>query len=340
MGILSDATLDKAKKEIKIKDDSIRGDFLNSLKDEIKQDEPEIDERLDIEVNYNDVSINGKEVQNVTSDDLNTMKNEAKSESTENGKTQTENLNDRLKSYSFGDFLEKAFDEWLENLENYVTFLKEHGHEYDSILSATIDYALTRYSMQNYKEYVADQMSPNINIENIEFPFDSREEILEAIEKYLEKHPDSNNAEALDKILEYHARHAVGMDELFKEIYAYKKENDIETFKEARHEVMAEKIFKHTGLDKILDYVSDNYEDYTIEGEDFDFDSAFQAACIMYKDELKSDYVSVTEYIDNMKEIYNDVDRVSDKIWRTLNEEKNKVVDYWREQAYDLLSNQ
>ena len=68
----------QSKKEIKIKDDSIRGDFLNSLKDEIKQDEPEIDERLDIEVNYNDVSINGKEVQNVTSDDLNTMKTKQK----------------------------------------------------------------------------------------------------------------------------------------------------------------------------------------------------------------------------------------------------------------------
>lgn len=38
-----------------------------------------------------------------------------------------------------------------------------------------------------------------------------------------------------------------------------------------------------------------------------------------------------------MKELYNNVDKISDKIWRTLNEEKNEIVDSWREQAYDLL---
>lgn len=339
MGILSDVTMGKAKKEVDVKDDSIKGEFIESLKDEVKDEEPEIDERIDIEVNGNEVDINGKDVQNVTADELNSLKNGAKNESEENGKTQTENLKDDLKSYSFGDLLERAFEEWTENVANFIDFLDKHGDEYSNIFVAVLDYALTRHAMENYKDYVTDQMTPRVNVQDVEFPFESKEEMVEAVEKYLEKHPDLTHAEALDKILEHHAQNAVGMGEIFKEIHEYRQEHDVD-FRDARHEVMADKIFEFTGFDRILDSLSDRYEDYTTffeYGDGFDFDSEFQAACEEYKDNLKSDYISDREYYDNMKELYNNVDKISDKIWRTLNEEKNEIVDSWREQVYDLL---
>lgn len=334
MGVLSDVTMGKAEKNLDIKGETAKSDFLSALASEIERVDPEIDERIDITVNGDDVSINGDAVQNVTSGDFETISAHADASSVENGKTYTENLEDALKSYSLGDFVSYAFEQWLDEWKAFTDFIKEHGHEYDNIFSAIIDWNLTKTEMENVPNYVAKDMAPKMNEIDTKFPFANSEELNFAIEKYMERHPNADVSEALDKILETFARQAVGMDTLFQEIHEYKDKNDIEEFREARHEVMADMIFEHTGIDKILEKVD---ADARSQGLEFDFDASFQAACETVYEEggYNSQYFTLDDFTDNMQSIYNDVDRISDKLWRNLNNVKNELKEEWKEKARD-----
>ena len=331
MGVLSDSTMGKAEKNLEIRGETARDDFLSALASETEQPEPELDERLDITVDGDSVSINGDDVQNVTSSDFSFMQNEASAFSQDFGQTKTEYLNKNLKEYTFESVFERAFEQWLENVDTFVTFLKEHGDEYPNLFMATLDYSMTKYEMGNMNRFVANDMMPNMEIKNVEFPFESREQMDNAVEDYMAKHPDASPGEALDKVLEHYARQAVGMDKLFSEIHQYKKENDVETFREARHAVMQEMVFQHVGLNDINSLVDDYYDAYVASGgngDEFDFDSAFREACLeKYNEGYNSQYFSATEFTDNMANISNDVDKISDKLWRNLNEMKDEIKE-------------
>lgn len=331
MGVLSETTLSKCEKTIEVNGNP----FTEALMGEVEMPTPEIDERIDVKVNGDEVTINDRPVENYTKEEFAGMKEEAKQLSGENYKSETYNLQDILKNAKerkfsgIGEERIYAFIKDFGKIEKFYDFFRlEKGEDMEIKIHNDIMVEIGNSCYGLYKI---------IGYEDVSSEFDSNREILsyygdydnfvEAVWDYIDAgHQDMSFSEAAHSLIECEAMQHFGIFEIYDRAKDYidAGHQDV-TIEEAVHSVVCNDIMDRTGLSEVLNEAheimkSDNYSG--------NYSDAFNEAldkCSQHSD------MSQNDFKDYMKELFNNIDDLADNYIETLWDAKEQIVNTWNE---------
>lgn len=332
MGVLSDQTLGKCEKTIEVHGNP----FAEALMSETAIPEGTLDERIDVKVNGDEVTINDRPVENYTKKEFAGMKEEAKQLSGENYKSETYNLQDILKNAKEGKFSGigeervHAFIESFGEIEKFYDFFRlEKGEDMEITIHNDILVEIGNSCYGLYKILGYEDVSFEYNsAKDIQSYYDDYDNFVEAVWDYIDAgHQDMSFSEAAHSLIEYETMQYLGIIELYDRAKGFVDAgHQGMTIGEAVHAVVCDDIMDRTGLSEVLNEAheitkSDNYSGNYSDA----FNEALEKCSHQHSD------ISENDFKDYMKELLNNIDDLADNYIETLWDTKEQIVNEWNE---------